>query len=122
MKASLPSGVDVPMKNSILSSSLVILCTANHNCPFVSSIPHSLADCCTYQIFSCLALGDVVPADGLFVSGYSLTIDESSLSGESEPVHVSEEKLFLHAGSKEIRHKAINVVKVSLPESEALWV
>ena len=100
MKASLPSCVDVPIKNSILSSSLVILCTANHNCPFVSSIPHSLADCCTYQIFSCLALGDVVPADGLFVSGYSLTIDESSLSGESEPVHVSEEKPFLHAGSK----------------------
>ena len=69
-----------------------------------------------------LSIGDVVPADGLFVSGYSLTIDESSLSGESEPVHVSEEKPFLHAGSKEIRHKAINVVKVSLPESEALWV
>ncbi|KAG2618410.1 probable calcium-transporting ATPase 6, plasma membrane-type isoform X1 [Panicum virgatum] len=47
-----------------------------------------------------LSIGDVVPADGLFVSGYSLTIDESSLSGESEPVHVSEEKPFLHAGSK----------------------
>ncbi|KAG2626611.1 hypothetical protein PVAP13_3KG373300 [Panicum virgatum] len=47
-----------------------------------------------------LSIGDVVPADGLFVSGYSLMIDESSLSGESEPVHVSEEKPFLHAGSK----------------------
>jgi Ca2+-transporting ATPase len=47
-----------------------------------------------------LSIGDVVPADGLFVSGYSLVVDESSLSGESEPVHVSEEKPFLHAGSK----------------------
>jgi P-type Ca2+ transporter type 2C len=47
-----------------------------------------------------LSIGDVVPADGLFISGYSLVIDESSLSGESEPVNVSEEKPFLHAGSK----------------------
>lgn len=47
-----------------------------------------------------LSIGDVVPADGLFISGYSLLIDESSLSGESEPVQVSEEKPFLHAGSK----------------------
>ncbi|KAL6620464.1 hypothetical protein ACP70R_035603 [Stipagrostis hirtigluma subsp. patula] len=47
-----------------------------------------------------LSIGDAVPADGLFISGYSLVIDESSLSGESEPVHVSEEKPFLHAGSK----------------------
>ncbi|XP_062180012.1 probable calcium-transporting ATPase 6, plasma membrane-type [Phragmites australis] len=47
-----------------------------------------------------LSIGDVVPADGLFISGYCLVVDESSLSGESEPVHVSEEKPFLHAGSK----------------------
>jgi len=47
-----------------------------------------------------LSIGYVVPADGLFISGYSLVIDESSLSGESEPVNVSEEKPFLHAGSK----------------------
>ncbi|GJN13221.1 hypothetical protein PR202_ga31567 [Eleusine coracana subsp. coracana] len=47
-----------------------------------------------------LSIGDVIPADGLFISGYSLVIDESSLSGESEPVNVSEEKPFLHAGSK----------------------
>ncbi|KAL5231453.1 hypothetical protein ABZP36_030229 [Zizania latifolia] len=47
-----------------------------------------------------LSIGDVVPADGLFISGYCLVIDESSLSGESEPIHVSEEKPFLHAGSK----------------------
>ncbi|KAG8044404.1 hypothetical protein GUJ93_ZPchr0054g2853 [Zizania palustris] len=47
-----------------------------------------------------LSIGDVVPADGLFISGYCLVIDESSLTGESEPIHVSEQKPFLHAGSK----------------------
>ncbi|KAM0870856.1 hypothetical protein ACQ4PT_039765 [Festuca glaucescens] len=47
-----------------------------------------------------LSIGDVIPADGLFISGYSLLIDESSLSGESEPIQVSEEKPFVHAGSK----------------------
>lgn len=30
-----------------------------------------------------------VPADGLMVSGQSLTIDESSMTGESLPVSVS---------------------------------
>ncbi|PRQ44817.1 putative calcium-transporting ATPase [Rosa chinensis] len=47
-----------------------------------------------------LAVGDLVPADGLFISGYSLLIDESSLSGESEPVNVYEEKPFLLSGTK----------------------
>ncbi|KAM1306629.1 hypothetical protein ACFX2H_008987 [Malus domestica] len=47
-----------------------------------------------------LLIGDQVPADGLFISGYSLLIDESSLSGESEPVNVSEGKPFLLSGTK----------------------
>ncbi|XXG41341.1 hypothetical protein AAC387_Pa01g1822 [Persea americana] len=47
-----------------------------------------------------LSLGDQVPADGLFISGYSLLIDESSLSGESEPAHVQKENPFLLAGTK----------------------
>ncbi|KNA07320.1 hypothetical protein SOVF_172280 [Spinacia oleracea] len=47
-----------------------------------------------------LSVGDQVPADGLFVSGYNLSIDESSLSGESEPVHVRKEKPFLLSGTK----------------------
>ncbi|CAL9025626.1 unnamed protein product [Prunus brigantina] len=47
-----------------------------------------------------LSIGDQVPADGFFISGYSLLIDESSLSGESEPVHVYEEKPFLFSGTK----------------------
>ncbi|GMP86719.1 hypothetical protein CsSME_00039394 [Camellia sinensis var. sinensis] len=47
-----------------------------------------------------LSIGDQVPADGIFISGYSLLIDESSLSGESEPVNIHKEKPFLLAGTK----------------------
>lgn len=47
-----------------------------------------------------LAIGDQVPADGLYISGYSLSIDESSLSGETDPVYSSHEKPFLLAGTK----------------------
>jgi len=47
-----------------------------------------------------LSIGDQVPADGLYVHGYSLLIDESSLSGESEPVYVSQDKPFVLAGTK----------------------
>ncbi|CAA7387823.1 unnamed protein product [Spirodela intermedia] len=47
-----------------------------------------------------LGIGDQVPADGLFVSGFSLLINESSLTGESEPVGVNEENPFLLSGTK----------------------
>jgi Ca2+-transporting ATPase len=47
-----------------------------------------------------LSIGDQVPADGLFVDGYSFVVDESSLSGESEPVHVSTSNRFLLGGTK----------------------
>lgn len=47
-----------------------------------------------------LSIGDQVPADGVFISGYSLVVDESSLSGESEPVNIFEKKPFLLAGTK----------------------
>ncbi|KAL9409118.1 hypothetical protein AB3S75_047495 [Citrus x aurantiifolia] len=47
-----------------------------------------------------LSIGDQVPADGIFISGYSLLIDESSLSGESEPMYICEENPFLLAGTK----------------------
>ncbi|CAN8317865.1 unnamed protein product [Cochlearia groenlandica] len=47
-----------------------------------------------------LSIGDQVPADGVFVSGYNLEIDESSLSGESEPSHVNKDKPFLLSGTK----------------------
>ncbi|KAA8537850.1 hypothetical protein F0562_027570 [Nyssa sinensis] len=47
-----------------------------------------------------LTVGDQVPADGLFVSGFSMLINESSLSGESEPVNVNAENPFLLSGTK----------------------
>ncbi|XP_057728658.1 calcium-transporting ATPase 1 [Arachis stenosperma] len=47
-----------------------------------------------------LNIGDQVPADGLFVSGFSLLINESSLTGESEPVNVSNLNPFLLSGTK----------------------
>ncbi|GAA0184560.1 primary active transporter [Lithospermum erythrorhizon] len=47
-----------------------------------------------------LSIGDQVPADGLFLSGFSVVIDESSLTGESEPVMVNAENPFLLSGTK----------------------
>ncbi|CAA2952444.1 calcium-transporting ATPase 11, plasma membrane-type [Olea europaea subsp. europaea] len=47
-----------------------------------------------------LSIGDQVPADGIFISGYNLLIDQSSLTGESVPVYIYEKRPFLLAGSK----------------------
>ncbi|PIN11077.1 Calcium transporting ATPase [Handroanthus impetiginosus] len=47
-----------------------------------------------------LSIGDQVPADGLYISGYSLSIDESSLSGESEPVNINQDRPFILSGTK----------------------
>ncbi|KAL1826600.1 hypothetical protein ACET3Z_005012 [Daucus carota] len=47
-----------------------------------------------------LAIGDQVPADGLFFYGFSVLIHESVLTRESEPVMVSDENPFLLSGSK----------------------
>ncbi|KAJ7940981.1 Calcium-transporting ATPase [Quillaja saponaria] len=59
-----------------------------------------------------LSIGDQVPADGIYISGYSLLIDESSLSGESEPVNVYEEKPFLLSGTK-VQHGSGKMVITS---------
>ncbi|PIN02506.1 Calcium transporting ATPase [Handroanthus impetiginosus] len=47
-----------------------------------------------------LSIGDLVPADGIFVSGYNLLIDQSSLTGESVPINIHEKSPFLLAGTK----------------------
>uniref|UniRef100_A0A2P2J9W7 Calcium-transporting ATPase n=2 Tax=Rhizophora mucronata TaxID=61149 RepID=A0A2P2J9W7_RHIMU len=47
-----------------------------------------------------LCIGDQVPADGLFISGFSVLINASSLTGESEPVNVNAANPFLLSGTK----------------------
>ncbi|XWS29708.1 hypothetical protein CRYUN_Cryun24cG0053300 [Craigia yunnanensis] len=47
-----------------------------------------------------LNIGDQVPTDGLFVSGFFVLIDESSLTEESEPVMVNAENPFMLSGTK----------------------
>ncbi|KAG6750637.1 hypothetical protein POTOM_045145 [Populus tomentosa] len=48
-----------------------------------------------------LKIGDQIPADGLFLHGYSLKVDESSMTGESDHVEVNgSENPFLFSGTK----------------------
>ncbi|KAL4590044.1 hypothetical protein LXL04_002962 [Taraxacum kok-saghyz] len=47
-----------------------------------------------------LKIGDQVPADGILVSGHSLAIDESSMTGESKIVHKDHKAPFLMSGCK----------------------
>ncbi|XP_027166859.1 putative calcium-transporting ATPase 13, plasma membrane-type [Coffea eugenioides] len=49
----------------------------------------------------CLKIGDQVPADGLFLEGHSLRIDESSMTGESDHLEVNQnQNPFLTSGTK----------------------
>ncbi|EOY05827.1 Autoinhibited calcium ATPase [Theobroma cacao] len=49
----------------------------------------------------CLKIGDQVPADGLFLDGHSLQVDESSMTGESDHVEVNRsQNPFLYSGTK----------------------
>ncbi|XP_059652739.1 putative calcium-transporting ATPase 13, plasma membrane-type [Cornus florida] len=49
----------------------------------------------------CLNIGDQIPADGLFLDGHSLKVDESSMTGESDHVEVNEPtNPFLLSGTK----------------------
>ncbi|KAG2728141.1 hypothetical protein I3760_01G191400 [Carya illinoinensis] len=48
----------------------------------------------------CLKIGDQVPADGLFLDGHSLQVDESSMTGESDPVEVDCSHPFFISGTK----------------------
>ncbi|KAG5378037.1 hypothetical protein IGI04_025879, partial [Brassica rapa subsp. trilocularis] len=43
---------------------------------------------------------DQVPADGVLISGHSLAIDESSITGESKIVHKDQKSPFLMSGCK----------------------
>ncbi|XP_066387110.1 calcium-transporting ATPase 7, plasma membrane-type-like [Miscanthus floridulus] len=48
-----------------------------------------------------LNIGDAVPADGVFLQGHALQVDESSMTGEPHPVDVDAEKSpFLASGVK----------------------
>ncbi|KAK7293954.1 hypothetical protein RJT34_16836 [Clitoria ternatea] len=47
-----------------------------------------------------LKIGDQVPADGVLISGHSLSIDESSMTGESKIVHKDHKAPFLMSGCK----------------------
>ncbi|GLT28691.1 hypothetical protein SLA2020_036030 [Shorea laevis] len=47
-----------------------------------------------------LNIGDQVPADGVLISGHSLAIDESSMTGESTIVHKDSKEPFLMSGCK----------------------
>ncbi|KAE8670962.1 Calcium-transporting ATPase 12, plasma membrane-type [Hibiscus syriacus] len=48
-----------------------------------------------------LKIGDQIPADGLFVEGHSLKVDESSMTGESDHVEVNaKHNPFLLSGTK----------------------
>ncbi|KAL3592751.1 hypothetical protein D5086_011391 [Populus alba] len=48
-----------------------------------------------------LKIGDQIPADGLFLDGHSLEVDESSMTGESDHVAANtKENPFLFSGSK----------------------
>ncbi|QCD80324.1 Ca2+-transporting ATPase [Vigna unguiculata] len=47
-----------------------------------------------------LNIGDQVPADGVLISGYSLAIDESSMTGESKIVQKNSNDPFLISGCK----------------------
>ncbi|KAK3434030.1 hypothetical protein EUGRSUZ_D01503 [Eucalyptus grandis] len=47
-----------------------------------------------------LNIGDQVPADGVLISGHSLAIDESSMTGESTIVHKDAKDPFLMSGCK----------------------
>ncbi|OVA05375.1 Cation-transporting P-type ATPase [Macleaya cordata] len=50
---------------------------------------------------ACLKIGDQIPADGLFLNGHSLQVDESSMTGESDHVEVDGNKnMFLLSGAK----------------------
>ncbi|KAH9304952.1 hypothetical protein KI387_009356, partial [Taxus chinensis] len=47
-----------------------------------------------------LNIGDQVPADGILIEGHSLSLDESSMTGESKFVYIDHKNPFLMSGCK----------------------
>lgn len=47
-----------------------------------------------------LDTGDKVVADGIYISGHGLVIDEAALTGESEPLRKSEDRPFVRSGTQ----------------------
>lgn len=66
----------------------------------VSAISNSIFNIVVGDVV-CLKIGDQVPADGLFLNGHSMKIDESSMTGESDLVDINEiQHPFLLSGTK----------------------
>ncbi|KAJ8760688.1 hypothetical protein K2173_017694 [Erythroxylum novogranatense] len=62
--------------------------------------PVSIFDIVVGDVVS-LKIGDQIPADGLFLEGYSLKVDESSMTGESDHLDVNANRNpFLLSGTK----------------------
>ncbi|KAG6647260.1 hypothetical protein CIPAW_07G066500 [Carya illinoinensis] len=47
-----------------------------------------------------LKIGGQIPADGLFLEGHSLKVDESSMTGESDHIEINERTPFMLSGTK----------------------
>ncbi|PRQ36149.1 putative calcium-transporting ATPase [Rosa chinensis] len=64
----------------------------------------------------CLKIGDQVPADGLLLKGYSLEVDESSMTGESDHVEINQsQNPFLFSGTKVVNgHAQMLVTSVGM--------
>ena len=41
-----------------------------------------------------------VTADGIYITGHGLVIDEAALTGESEPLRKTEERAFVRSGTQ----------------------
>ncbi|KAL7600620.1 hypothetical protein Lser_V15G22163 [Lactuca serriola] len=60
-----------------------------------------------------LKIGDQVPADGVLISGHSLSVDESSMIGESKIVHKDHKSPILMSGCK-VADGAINIFTIAV--------